>query len=225
MPRVRWWAQVIAGALLAAAPRAARGDEGPADGAPADGAPAPPGKGIKLAFRIGTRSLGTSPFGKTYGNILSEYGYDALSPLLEVAADVAVSPSRHLDLGVHTGYSFASAGSVSGGSALDLHAIELGAFAYAVFGRADRRLPGYFCAGVEGGAMFPFLVVNGTAAGGQVPYIGPTVLVHLWDESTPRPVQAVIQLRYLIADWPDAFGKVGLPLGGLSLSVGAHLTL
>ena len=146
--------------------------------------------------------------------------------LLEAAVDVAVSPSRWVDLGAHGGYTFGSAGSGRGaGGALSLHTLELGGFAHAIFGRSDRRLPGYFGAGIEAGAMLPFPALHGEATGGRVPYVAPVVLVHLWDESMHTPISAVLQLRYLVADWSDAFGKVGLPLGGLSFSVGGHLSL
>lgn len=163
---------------------------------------------------------------ETYTNVLTAYGYKPMFVLLETAVDVAVSPSRWLDVGVHNGYVLGSAGAGSGsGGALNLHTLELGGFAQIIFGRDDRRRPGYFGAGVEVGAMLPFLVVHGEANGGQVPYVAPVLLLRMWDETVYTPIQAVIQLRYLVANWSDALGKVGLPLGGLSFSIGANLSL
>jgi hypothetical protein len=37
--------------------------------------------------------------------------------------------------------------------------------------------------------------------------------------------QTEVHVRYLVANWGDAFGSVGLPLGGFSVSVGANLSL
>jgi hypothetical protein len=181
-------------------------------------------KGIKLTFRLGVRFLQTAPFSKVYQNVLTAYGYGSMSAIVEGAADAAVSPWRWLDLGVHTGYAFGSAGSTPGGSGglLMLHELEVGGFLYGIYGRSDRRRPGTLGAGVEGGAMFPFLVLRGDATSARVPYIGPVLLARLLGDSR---VQTAIHVRWLAANWSNAFGNVGLPLGGFSISVGANLTL
>jgi hypothetical protein len=180
-------------------------------------------KGVKLTFRLGVRFLSTSPFSKVYQNVLSAYGYGSMSALVEGAADAALSPFRWLDLGVHTGYGFGSAGTSGGsGGLLTLHSAELGGFAYGIFGRSDRRLPGTLGAGVEGGTELPFLVLRGQWTNAVLPYVAPVVLARLRVSSG---VQTAIHVRYLIANWGDGFGKVGLPLGGFSVSVGANLSL
>src|SRR6202042_30091 len=107
-------------------------------------------KGVKLTFRLGVRFLQTAPFSKVYQNVLTAYGYGSLSAIVEGAADAAISPWSWLDLGVHTGYAFGSAGSDGGsGGLLTLHDIEVGGFVYGIFGRRDRRRPGTIGAGVE----------------------------------------------------------------------------
>jgi hypothetical protein len=105
---------------------------------------------------------------------------------------------------------------------LTLHVFEVGGFACAIFGRTDPRKSGYFGAGVEGGAMFPFLLLRGEATESTQPYIGPVLLARLLGG---QRVQTTINLRYLVANWSNAFGSVNLPLGGFSLSVGANLSL
>jgi hypothetical protein len=179
-------------------------------------------KGVKLTFRLGVRFLSSSPFPKTYQAVLSAYGFDSMSAVVEGAADVAYSPFRYLDFGLHAGYAFGAGGS-AGGSAgfLQLHEVETGGFVYSIFGRRDRRRSGDFGAGVEGGAMFPFLVLGGDVSHATVPYIGPVLLGRLFGDSR---VQTAVHLRYLVANWANAFsGPVNLPLGGFSISVGANL--
>jgi len=230
---------VLVAASLAASPRAARagGVEeliGPDDGKPddaksedtraADDALAATNKGIKLSFRLGVRFLQTAPFSQVYQNVLSAYGYTSMSAIVEAAADAAVSPASWLDLGVHTGYAFGSAGSAGGsGGLLTLHEVEVGGFAYGILGRKDRRRPGTFGFGAEGGAMLPFLLLRGDVSSARVPYVAPVVLARL---SGDARIQTAIQVRYLIANWSNAFaGSAGLPLGGFSISVGANLSL
>jgi hypothetical protein len=181
-------------------------------------------KGVKLTFRLGVRFLSSAPFSKTYQNVLTAYGYNSLSALVEGAADVAWSPWRFIDLGVHTGYGFGDGGSTGGsGGTLTLHDLELGGFAYAIIGRNDLRRAGPFGVGVEGGAMFPFLVLRGDVESARIPYVGPVLLARLLGDAR---VQTAIHLRYVIANWSNAFaGGVGLPLGGFSISVGANLSL
>jgi hypothetical protein len=146
-----------------------------------------------------------------------------MSALLEGAADAGFSPWRWLDLGVHTGYAFGSAGSDRGsGGLLTLHALDLGGFVYTIFGRSDPRRAGTFGAGVEGGAMLPFLVLRGDVTSARLPYVAPVVLARLIGDAK---VQTMVQVRYLITNWSNAFGTVGLPLGGISISVGANLSL
>jgi hypothetical protein len=170
------------------------------------------------------RFLSSSPFGNTYQSVLTAYGYNSLSAVVEGAGDVAISPWRYLDFGVHTGYSFGSGGSAGGsGGLLTLHDVELGGFAYAIFGRTDPRRSGTFGAGVEGGAMLPFLVLRGDVQSARLPYVGPVVLARLFGGTR---VQTAVHIRYLVANWSNAFsGAVGLPLGGFSLSVGVNLSL
>jgi hypothetical protein len=229
---------LLAGALLAGAVHPAHAQE-PDDGKAEDEAKAAEerraeeeaktaqaeanAKGVKLTFRLGVRFLQTAPFSKTYQNVLSAYGYGSMSAILEGAADAAISPWTWLDLGVHGGYAFGSAGSAgAAGSLLTLHEAEVGGFVYGIFGRRDRRRPGSIGAGVEGGAMFPFLLLRGQATTASLPYVAPVVLLRLPGSST---VQTAIHVRYLIANWSDAFGAVGLPLGGFSISIGANLSL
>jgi len=231
---------LAAGLLAAAIPRAARAEE-PDDArggeaereaeqaraaeAEARAAEAEANaKGIKLTFRLGVRFLQTAPFSKVYQNVLTAYGYGSMSAIVEGAADAAVSPSRWIDMGVHAGYAFGSAGSTPGGSGglLMLHEAEVGGFVYGIYGRSDRRRPGTFGAGVEGGALFPFLVLRGDATSARLPYVGPVLLARLLGDSR---VQTAIHVRWLVANWNNAFGTVGLPLGGFSISVGANLSL
>jgi hypothetical protein len=180
-------------------------------------------KGVKLSFRLGVRFLQTAPFSKVYQHVLNGYGYGSMSAILESAADVAVSPWRWIDLGFHAGYDFGSAGTSGGsGGLMTLHVAELGGFAYFVYGRDDRRRPGTIAGGVEGGAMLPFLVLRGDATSARLPYIGPVVLLRLLGDAK---VQPTVQVRYVVANWGNAFGTVGLPLGGFSISAGANLSL
>jgi hypothetical protein len=181
-------------------------------------------KGVKLSFRLGVRFLGSSPFSHVYQHVLTAYGYNSLSAVVEGVGDVAISPWRWIDLGVHTGYAFGSGGSAGGSSGLlTLHEIELAGFAYAIFGRTDPRRPGTFGVGAEGGVMFPFLVLRGDVSHASLPYGGPVLLARLVGNAR---VQTAIQVKYLIANWSNVFGgAVGLPLGGFSISVGANLSL
>lgn len=191
--------------------------------AAADAAHLAAAKGVKLTFRLGVRFLQTAPFSKVYQHVLTGYGYGSMSAIVEGGADVAVSPWRWLDLGVHTGYSFGSAGSSGGsGGVLTLHAVELGGFACAIFGRNDRRKPGTLGVGVEGGAMLPFLILRGDVESARLPYIGPVILARLAGDAR---IQTAVHVRYLVASWNDLFGSVGLPLGGFSISGGVNLSL
>ncbi len=179
--------------------------------------------GIKLGFRLGVRFLQSAPFSKTYVNVLGAYGYGTLSALLEAAGDVGVSPASWLDLGVHTGYAFGNGGTSGGsGGLLTLHVLEVGGFACGIFGRSDRRRAGNYGVGVEGGVMAPILLLRGDATSARLPYVGPVLLARFFGDST---VQTAVHVRYLVANWGDAFGSVGLPLGGFSVSVGANLSL
>ena len=188
-----------------------------------DDARAAANKGIKLSFRLGVRFLQTAPFSQVYQTVLSAYGYTSMSAIVEAAADAAVSPASWLDLGVHTGYAFGSGGSTGGsGGVLTLQEAEVGGFAYGILGRKDRRRPGTLGFGAEGGVMLPFLVLRGDVTSARLPYVGPVVLARLSGDSR---IQTAIHVRYLIADWSHAFGPVGLPLGGFSVSVGANLSL
>ncbi len=180
-------------------------------------------KGIKLTFRLGVRFLQSAPFSKVYQNILAAYGYGSMSALLEAAGDVGVSPASWLDLGVHTGYAFGNGGSAGGsGGLLTLHVLEVGGFAYGIIGRSDRRRPGNFGFGAEGGAMIPFLALRGDATTARLPYVGPVLLGRFFGAGA---VQTAVHIRYLVANWSNAFGTVGMPLGGFSISVGANLSL
>lgn len=234
MRQLSWLAPVLAAGLLGAIPREARADDEVKDTEEAKAAESDRAAeaeayyanalGLKLTFRLGVRFLQTAPFSKVYQHVLTAYGYGSMSAIVEGAADAAVSPWRWLDLGVHAGYAFGSAGSSQGGSGglLMLHEAEVGGFAYGIFGRRDRMRPGTLGAGVEGGAMFPFLVLRGDATSARLPYIGPVVLARLSGDSK---VQTAVHVRYLVANWNNAFGTVGLPLGGFSISVGANLSL
>jgi hypothetical protein len=229
---------LLVAALLAATPRAARAEEPaePDDDAKAEEAKAAAeakaaeearaeknAKGVKLTFRLGVRFLQSAPFSKVYQNVLTAYGYGSMSALLEGAADVAVSPFSWLDLGFHGGYGFGNGGSSGGsGGVLTLHTFEVGGFACGIFGRSDRRRAGTFGVGVEGGAELPFLLLRGEATSARLPYVGPVLLARLLGDST---VQTAVHVRYLVTNWSDAFGTVGLPLGGFSVSVGANLSL
>jgi hypothetical protein len=204
-------------------------DDGKADDARAeDDARAAANKGVKLSFRLGVRFLQTAPFSQAYQNVLSAYGFTPMSAIVEAAADAGGSPASWLDVGVHTGYAFGSGGVASGssGGALMLQSVEVGGFAYGILGRTDRRRPGTFGFGVEGGAMLPFLLLHGDVTSARLPYIAPVVLARLSGDSR---IQTAIHVRYLIANWGDAFGPagaaVGLPLGGFSVSIGANLSL
>jgi hypothetical protein len=180
-------------------------------------------KGVKLTFRLGVRFLQSSPFSKTYTNVLAAYGYTSMAALVEGAADVAVSPWRYIDVGVHTGYAFGSGGTSGGsGGMLSLHELEVGGFAYTIFGRTDVRKAGTFGVGAEGGGMFPFMILRGDVSRTSVPYVGPVLLARLFGDTR---VQTAVHVRYLVANWPGAFNGVGLPLGGFSISVGANLSL
>jgi hypothetical protein len=180
-------------------------------------------KGVKLTFRVGVRFLQSSPFSKTYANVLEAYGYNSMAALVEGAADVAVSPWRYLDLGVHTGYAFGSGGTSGGsGGTLTFHELEVGGFAYTIFGRTDERRAGTFGVGAEGGAMFPFLILRGDVSRTSVPYVGPVLLARLFGDAR---VQTAVHVRYLVANWAGAFNGVGMPLGGFSISLGANLAL
>jgi hypothetical protein len=233
MLHLRLLAPALAAVLLAAIPRAARADEPDDETRDADAKAAEAraaearavsaAKGVKLTFRLGVRFLQTAPFSKTYQNVLTAYGYGSMSALLEGAADVAVSPFSWLDLGFHSGYAFGNGGSTGGsGGVLTLHTFEVGGFACGIFGRSDRRRSGTFGVGVEGGAELPVLLLRGEATSARLPYVGPVVLARLLGDST---VQTAVHIRYLVANWSDAFGTVGLPLGGFSVSVGANLSL
>jgi hypothetical protein len=180
-------------------------------------------KGVKLGFRLGVRFLASSPFSHVYQHVLTAYGYNSLSALVEGAGDVAISPWRFLDIGLHTGYAFGTAGSAGGsGGVLTLHELEVGGFACAIFGRTDLRRAGTFGAGVEGGAAFPFLVLRGDVSRSGLPYIAPVLLARLIGNAR---VQTAIHVRYIIANWSNVLGPVNLPLGGFSISVGANLSL
>ncbi len=233
---------VLAAATLAASPRSAcaggreeiigpddgKSDEAKSDEAKADDeARVAASKGIKLTFRLGVRFLQTAPFSQVYQTVLSSYGYSSMSAIVEGAADAALSPASWLDVGVHAGYGFGSGGTAGGvGGLLTLHDVEVGGFAYGIIGRTDRRRPGTFGFGAEGGAMLPFLVLRGDVTSARLPYVGPVVLARLAGDSR---IQTAIHVRYLIANWGSAFGPVGapvgLPLGGFSVSVGANLSL
>jgi hypothetical protein len=179
--------------------------------------------GVKLSFRLGVRFLETAPTSKVYEHVLGAYGYGSMSALVEGSADAGFSPWRWMDLGLHTGYAFGSAGTSGGsGGLLTLHELEVGGYALAVFGRSDYRRAGNFAAGVEGGAMFPFLLLRGDTTSTQIPYIAPVLVAHLLGDAK---IQTTVQARYLIANWGNAFGTVGLPLGGISISIGANLSL
>ncbi len=180
-------------------------------------------KGIKLSFRLGVRFLQTAPFSQVYQTVLGAYGFTPMSAIVEAAADAAVSPASWLDVGVHTGYAFGSGGTADpSGGLLTLHEVEVGGFAYGILGRKDRRRPGTLGFGAEGGVMLPFLVLRGDVTSARLPYVAPVVLARLSGDSR---LQTAIQVRYLIANWSHAFGPVGLPLGGFSVSVGANFSL
>ena len=180
-------------------------------------------KGVKLAFRLGVRFLETAPFSKVYEHVLNGYGYGSMSAMVEGSADAGISPWRWMDIGVHTGYAFGSAGTSGGvGGLLTLHEVEVGGYALVIFGRSDPRRAGTFGAGVEGGGMFPFLLLRGDTSSARLPYVAPVLMARLIGDAK---VQTTVQVRYLVANWGNAFGTVGLPLGGLSVSVGANLSL
>jgi hypothetical protein len=237
---VKLLAPALAAAITATAPRAARAgepgsdDDDKAEKSKADEAKAEEeraaeearlerAKGVKVTFRLGVRFLQSAPFSKVYENVLTAYGYGSMSALLEAAGDVAVSPASWLDLGVHTGYAFGNGGSDGGsGGLLTLHVLEVGGFACGILGRSDRRRAGNFGFGVEGGAMVPFLLLRGEATTARLPYVGPVLLGRFFGSGM---VQTAVHVRYLVANWSDAFGSVGLPLGGFSVSVGANLSL
>jgi hypothetical protein len=191
--------------------------------AAADAAHVAQAKGVKLAFRLGVRFLDTAPFSKVYEHVLDAYGYGSMSALVEGAADVGLSPSRWIDLGLHTGYAFGSAGTSGGsGGLLTFHELEVGGYALVVFGRSDPRRAGTLGAGVEGGGMFPFLLLRGDVSHASVPYVAPVFVARLIGDAR---IQTTVQARYVVANWSNAFGTVGMPLGGLSISVGANLSL
>jgi hypothetical protein len=179
---------------------------------------------VKLGFRLGVRFLATAPFSHVYQHVLTAYGYNSLSALVEGAGDVAISPWRYLDIGLHTGYAFGTAGTAGGSSGLmTLHDVEIGGFAYGIIGRSDVRRPGTFGFGVEGGAMFPFLVLRGDVSRAGLPYIAPVVLARLFGNAR---LQTAINVRYLVTNWSNVFsGGVNLPLGGFSISIGANVSL
>jgi hypothetical protein len=234
MQQLKRAAPALLGALLVAAPKVARAEDpepkDPDEIKAADEAKREEearyfaaAKGVKLSFRLGVRFLQTAPFSKVYQHVLTGYGYGSMSAILDSAVDVAVSPWRWIDLGFHAGYDFGSAGTSGGsGGLLTLHVAELGGFALFVYGREDRRRPGTIAGGVEGGAMLPFLLLRGDVTSARLPYIGPVILARLPGDAR---VQPTVQVRYLVANWSNAFGAVGLPLGGFSISAGANLSL
>jgi hypothetical protein len=184
---------------------------------------APPPRNAQLTFRLGPRFAQLAPFSHTYSNVLTAYGYGPMSAFVEGSADAAYRFVQHLELGAHAGYMFGSAGSDGGsGGLLTLHTIELGGVVHGVFFRGQYPWAGGLGFGAEGGIEIPFLLLRGHATSAPVPYAGPSIFARFSDDPA---VQPVVHVRYLVSNWPDAFGKVGLPLGGLSITVGANLSL
>jgi hypothetical protein len=168
---------------------------------------------------IGPRVTSIAPFDQTYSHVLSAYGYGSLSPQFEVSLNGGYSLARFLDVGVHAGYLLGSGGSNSG---LFLNELELGGFAAAMFWRGNPTWAGGMGVGVEGGIEAPFLTLHGYTTSERTSYVGPIIFARLGDD---RRVQPTIHLRYLASDWGSAIGGFGLPLGGLSITVGGNLSL
>lgn len=207
---------LLAAAIVVTLPAAARADPAPAP------APTEAPRLFTLSLRAGPRFAQLAPYSHRYQNLLGAYGYGPMPAFLEASVDGAIMPVRWLDFGLHTGYLFGSAGSSGGaGGALSLHTFELGGFARGfVSGVAAGPIAGIGF-GAEAGVDFPFLTLRGQVTRARVPYGGPVVWLRFGDKGL---VQPVAYIRYLIADWGDAFGKTGLPLGGLSLTVGANIS-
>jgi hypothetical protein len=221
---MRATAFLIAAAIVAASPRA-RAEAEPARDEPDRDGPVPltPPNGLQLSFRLGPRFSQLAPFGHQYQHVLAAYGYNTLAPLLEVSVDAAYSFVRWLDVGVHAGYLFGNAGSSGGsGGPLTLHVLEIGGSAYGVFGRSAGWLIGGYGAGVEGGVELPWLVLRGQSTSARVPYVGPAFFARLSEKSW---IQPAVHVKYLVSNWGGAFGQFGLPLGGLSITVGGNLSL
>ena len=180
-----------------------------------DGCP----KRFQLSALLGARFSSLAPFDATYAHILAAYGFGALSPQFEVSLNGAYSLARSLDVGIHLGYLLGSGGS---GASLFLNKLEVGGFAAATFWRDNPRWAGGIGFGVEAGLEAPFLTLNGNTTGARVPYVGPLLIARLG--SIPG-VLPVLHVRYIVSDWVSAFGKYGLPLGGLSVTVGGSLPL
>jgi hypothetical protein len=224
VPRLTAAAALCAGALLCACPAPARAQEGapPTEERAQEGAPPRP-RNVQLSFLIGPRFAQLAPFSHLYSNVLTAYGYGPMSAFFEVSADAGYRFVDHLEIAAHTGYLFGSAGtSGGGGSLLTLHTIELGGAVHGVFFRGQSPWTGGLGFGVEGGVEIPFLLLRGHATSAPIPYAGPSILARFSDDAV---VQPAVHVRYLVSNWSDAFGKVGLPLGGLSITVGANLSL
>jgi hypothetical protein len=237
VPRRRLKAAVPLGVavLLSALPaRAADGDPpAPRVGARAASEPidapsavdtAPPPRNVQLTFRFGARFAQLAPFSHVYSNVLAAYGYGPMTAFLETSADAAYTFVQRVELGAHAGYLFASGGSDGGsGGLLTLHTLELGGTVHVLFFRGQYPWAGGIGFGAEGGVEIPFLLLRGQATTAPVPYGGPSIFARFSDDPA---VQPVVHLRYIISNWPDAFAnKVGMPLGGLSITLGANLSL
>jgi hypothetical protein len=176
-------------------------------------------KRFDLSALIGVRFSSLAPFDATYAHILAAYGFGSLSPQLEVSLNGVYSLTHLLDVGVHLGYLLGSGGS---GGDLFLNEIEVGGVVVARFWRGSRSWAGGVGFGVEGGLETPFLTLNGDTTSARIPYGGPLVVTRLGSSEGVLPV---VHIRYIASDWASAFGKYGLPLGGLSITVGGSLPL
>jgi hypothetical protein len=180
---------------------------------------------VQLTLTVGTRLLWLSPFSDAYEPVLEAYGYGTFQPNLDVSLEAAYSVRRFLDLGVHAGYLFGSAGS-SGApdeSALSLHVIELGAFAHGFLGHFAPEMTGGIGLGVEGGVSFPMLALRGELTGRATYHVGPSFVMLMSDNYILHPA---VRLRFLFSNFEDALaGEIDVPIGGLSMTFGANLAL
>lgn len=165
--------------------------------------------------RVGTRALATTyPGNSAYLDVLERFGYSRwLAVVWTVGGDHVWRASRLWDLGVHAAYATGRAG--GDGGTFILHAPEA-AFVARLVAR-DGRGPAPFGFQLEVGAIAPVLLLRGEAESSLEPYVRAELSVR----PNSGPVSMDIRLGWTYARWDEAIGGTGMPLGGMSLAIGA----
>ena len=178
-------------------------------------AAAPEAAAQESGLRVGTRALTTTyPGNMAYLDVLERFGYSRwLAVVWTVGGDHVWHASRLWDLGVHAAYATGRAGGDDG--AFVLHAPEA-AFVARLVAR-DGAGPAPFGLQLEVGAIAPVLLLRGEAESSLEPYVRAELSVR----PNSGPVSMDIRLGWTYARWDDAIGGTGMPLGGMSLAIGA----